>query len=438
MSNNKSLMPTLLGKTGIDPETSNDPNPQTPGCSGGKSSSAGPLEAGAAIHNQTPSNTKPHQETFARYLTICHRDKDKDITKFNSFAIQKALSVLIGNDFYCQRYERFKLVEILVHTARQSNTLLELTELDCTEFVIPVQIQKHKSKNSCKGVVHSKSICNTDKHTLMSYMADYQVTDIYRLSKTENGVTELTNTHILTFNCDTPPKIIDFGFGEKVDVHTYYPNPRLCRNCQRYGHGANSCNNKLRCAKCGSEGHSSVDCDTEISCCFYCKENHPTTSKLCPRYKLEKRVLKQMTDDRSSPFEARKLVYRDSQDLICKIPSLSNYVVKTYSKVVIGNPHVISANSKNPNPTALQNTPTPTQQTHDPSHYFDHPLFKSMVDQQQAMAKQQTELLAQQQQNTALMQTMMGIMGSMVNLFTSVFSQSLQPHPLNSQQIQQF
>ena len=143
-----------------------------------------------------------------------------------------------------------------------------------------------------------------------------------------------------------------------------------------------------------------------------------------------------MTDDRSSPFEARKLVYRDSQDLVCKVPSLSNYVVKTYSKVVIGNPHVIPANSKNPIQPASQHTLT--QQTHDSSHYFDHPLFKSMVEQQQVLAKQQTDMLAQQQQNTALMQTMMGTMGSMINLLSSVFSHSLPAQPLSSQQIQQF
>ena len=403
----------------------------SPGSSGATTISASPLEARVAINHLDKSTTT--QNSFAKHLVISHSDRDDDICKMNPTAIQKAIEVLIGQDFECNRHEKAKHVEIHVRSKRASETLLSTTELDCTEFIVPVSIVKHRTKNTCKGVIHCASIGKTSKTQLLDQMAEYHVTEIFRLSRTEKGVTSPTNSYILTFNSETPPQRIDFGFGERVLVNKYYPNPRLCRNCQRYGHGANNCNNKQRCAKCGLEGHAFGDCDKETYCCYYCNENHPTSDKTCPRYKLEKRVLKQMTNDRSSPLEARKKVYRDSQDLVSLIPSLSSYVTTTYSKIVAGNSNVTPSNQRSQTQPSSQTTKT--QQLNDPSSYFDHPLFKSMIDQQESLAKQQKDLLEQQKQNSTLMQNMMGIMGSMMGFLQTVFSQSIQPQPLNPQAI---
>ena len=401
----------------------------SPGSSGATTSSASPSEAGAAIHHlNTKTTTATTTNTsFARHLVISHSDRDDDICKINPYLMQKAIEVLIGQDFKCVRHEKAKLVEINVRSKRASETLLSTKILDCTEFTVPVNIVKHRTKNTCKGVIHCGSIGKTSKTSLLEQMAEDHVVEIFRLSKTENGITSLTNSYILTFDSETPPRELDMGFGQLVPVYKHYPNPRLCRNCQGYGHGANNCKNKQRCAKCGLEGHSFGDCDKDTPCCHYCKENHPTSAKACPRYKLEKRVLKQMTDDRSSALDARKKVYRDSQDLVSLIPSLSSHVVTTYSKIVAGNPNVITAHPRNPTQPPLKTTSNP--QSHDAS-YFDHPLFKSMMDQQKALAEQQKDLLEQQRENTRMMRDMMGLMGTMMSFFQNSLPQT---HPFISQ-----
>ena len=380
------------------PEAGASNNQPTPGSSRGSTSSA-PL---AAIHNHKSFTTEP----FARYLVIKHSDKDKDIMKYNPYAIQKALCILIGDKFVCTRYERSKFVEIFVRSRNQSETLLNLKQLDCTEYVIPVSVTKHTSKNTCKGVIHCRSIGHASKTELLNDMKTDNVIDIYRLSKTENGVTKPTETYILTFDAETRPNELDMGFGEFIKVLPYYPNPRLCRNCQRYGHGSKYCNNKQICAKCGSEGHDFESCDKDPVCLF-CKANHFSSSKNCPMFLLEKRVLKLMTDKNCKQAEARKLVYRDSQDLVAKIPSLSNYVTPSWSHVVSGNPNVIPARQSN-----TQHQPPTQAPPIDSSTIFDHPSFKAlkaehastkalldqMQQQQAAQQKATTDLLAQMQQ----------------------------------------
>ena len=431
-------------RTSEDPAVANPPEvaavdeiPQTlPRNAGRTLPSASPLEADAAInHRNTNQNKQPQSKTFARYLVICHSDRDKDILKINPTAIQKAPTIMIGEDFSCTRYESAKMVEIHVRNKRSSEILLGLEELDCTEFKVPVKVTKHKTKNSCKGVIHCGSIGQTPKPQILRDMEKHHVSDIYRLTRTENGVQRPLDTYIVTFDSETRPPKIDMGFGEIIKVSTYYPNPRLCRNCQRYGHGHNTCRNKQVCAKCGQEGHAYGDCDKDSHSCYHCKANHSSSSKDCPMFVLEKRVLKQMTDDRSTPLAARRKVYRDSQDLVRQIPSLSSYITGAQYSTVVASSKVINPNRQNQQST--QNPPqtpalNPTQPTFDPSSLFDHPLFKSLVEQQDICMKQQQSMLEQQSQNKVLMQSMMGMMTTMMGLISKMML------PSSQHNIQQF
>ena len=373
-------------------------NHTSPGSSGETSSA--PL---AAINHTTTTKTtkQPIQyatEPFARYLVICHSDRNEDILKFNPYAIQKALTVLIGDKFVCTRYERSKFVEIFVRSQMQSETLLNLKELDCTEYKIPVSVTKHKTKNTCKGVIHCDAIGRmySKKSELLKDMAKDNVIDIFRLSKTVNGVTNATNTYFLTFDSETRPRELNMGFGLVIPVLPHYPNPRLCMNCQRYGHGSNNCRNKPICANCGSETHTSDICENEPSC-LHCTAKHSSSTKTCPKFLIEKRVLKTLTDCPGNPVEVRKQVYRDSQDLVSKIPSLSSFVKASYSSIVSNNSNTIPANQSN---TRQPSSQAPSV---DPSAVIDHPSFKALQAQHEStkvLLEQMRQEQADQQKTT--------------------------------------
>ena len=188
------------------PEAGASNKQPTPGCSGGASTSA-PLAA--TNHHQSNSTVN---QTFARYLILSHSDRSKDITKINPYAIEKAMSVLIAGHFTITRYERTKLIEVYVRSKRQSDTLVAATELDCTEFKIPITVTKHRTKNTSKGVVHCDFFADTPKSKLLADMAADKVIDIYRFKETKNGVEIPKDSYCLTFDSEVPPKEMLMGY----------------------------------------------------------------------------------------------------------------------------------------------------------------------------------------------------------------------------------
>ena len=75
----------------------------------------------------------------------------------------------------------------------------------------------------------------------------------------------------------------------------------------RYGHSGNNCRQiKAVCPRCGTEvddTHSPETCSRPIRCC-HCKAPHYVTSKLCPKYLLEKEVLALKTKEHLTFSEA--------------------------------------------------------------------------------------------------------------------------------------
>ncbi|GFT64965.1 uncharacterized protein TNCV_1547641 [Trichonephila clavipes] len=59
--------------------------------------------------------------------------------------------------------------------------------------------------------------------------------------------------------------------------------------------------------RCASVGHSSTDCTLEPKC-VNCTQSHPSDSKLCQKWKLEKQIQEIKTNKNISYFEARRLI----------------------------------------------------------------------------------------------------------------------------------
>ncbi|GFW06473.1 uncharacterized protein TNCV_2188071 [Trichonephila clavipes] len=111
---------------------------------------------------------------------------------------------------------------------------------------------------------------------------------------------------ILTFNSPTQPKTIKAGY-LNCKIHPYFPNPLRCFKCQRFGHSQTSSHGQLTCSRCASVGHSSSNCTLEPKC-VNCSQSHPSDSKLCQKWKLEKQIQEIKTNKNISYFEARKLI----------------------------------------------------------------------------------------------------------------------------------
>ncbi|GFU88294.1 uncharacterized protein TNCV_846871 [Trichonephila clavipes] len=90
-------------------------------------------------------------------------------------------------------------------------------------------------------------------------------------------------------------------------IRPYVPNSLRCFKCQRFGHSQTSCRGQLICSRCASVGNASTDC-TLVPKCVNCTQSHPSDSKLCPKWKLEKQIEEIKTNKNISYFEAHKLI----------------------------------------------------------------------------------------------------------------------------------
>ncbi|GFU75403.1 uncharacterized protein TNCV_3620561, partial [Trichonephila clavipes] len=111
---------------------------------------------------------------------------------------------------------------------------------------------------------------------------------------------------ILTFNKPKLPTTVKAGY-LNCKIRPYIPNPLRCFKCQRFGHSQTSCRGQLTCSRCASAGHSSTDCTLEPKC-VNCTQSHPSDSKLCQKWKLEKQIQEIKTNKNISYFEARRLI----------------------------------------------------------------------------------------------------------------------------------
>ena len=283
--------------------------------------------------------TKKTEIIFKRFLTIKHADEKIKMTDLNPFIIEKNLKVLLGKKtFY--KVTKTRAGHLLIEVDRKEI----MNKLKKTKHIgdIPVLISEHDNLNTCKGVIFcdNKEVQKMDDDEILAEMIDQDqdVKTVYRIEKRKEGTTdekEKTDTFIVTFDTRILPQNIKIGY-EIVEVKPYFPNPRRCFNCQMYGHGKNQCTHETRCATCGQEGHEYGDdeCDNEKHC-FHCEQEHATTSKECPMFKLEKVIIQDKTRYNLTFRQARERVYHANPHLTSQIPKLNNRNTKTsYSTVL--------------------------------------------------------------------------------------------------------
>ncbi|GFW19920.1 uncharacterized protein TNCV_866261 [Trichonephila clavipes] len=163
------------------------------------------------------------------------------------FAIQKALIGIGGEP---KSVKRLRSGDLLIETTSALQTksfLLAKSFLNS-----PVTVFPHKSLNSCRGVISEPDLLGTSDSEILEGFSDQGVT-------------------------------------------------------QRFGHSQTSCRGQLTCSRCASVGHSSTDCTLEPKC-VNCTQSHPSDSKLCQKWKIEKQIQEIKINKNISYFEARRLI----------------------------------------------------------------------------------------------------------------------------------
>ncbi|GFY22055.1 RNA-directed DNA polymerase from mobile element jockey [Trichonephila clavipes] len=224
-----------------------------------------------------------------------------EMSKVSPFAIQKALIGIGGEP---KSVKRLRSGDLLVETnsAPQTKSFLLAKHF----LNSPVTISPHKTLNSCRGIISEIDLLGTPDGEILEGFSSQGVIQARRITIKKDSTRIPTKHLILTFNSPILPTNIKAGY-LNCRIRPCIPNPLRCFKCQRFGHSQTSCRGQLTCSRCASVGHASTDCNLEPKC-VNCLQPHPSDSKICPKWKIEKQIQEIKTTKNISYPEARKLI----------------------------------------------------------------------------------------------------------------------------------
>ena len=312
---------------------------------------------------------------FAKFLLLTHQDSAKRIRNENAFMINQAIRDIVGKK-YCKVNPNGANLLIEVDQKETHDKLLTVTKLK----KVPVNIKPHSYLNQCKGTVYCDNISDMSNEEIQEQLKDQDVAEVYRTKRRDGDNYLPTSLFIITFNKTTLPNEVRIGY-MNCRVRLYIPNPRICFKCQKFGHGQNTCSHDPNCARCshvGSDHPKYQDCTNDPKCAN-CHGDHPASSRQCPMYQLEKKIMEKKLRNNLTYPQARDQIYNEQTELVSQVPTLK----------VRKNPQTYSTAAAAP---AAVNQ----QQTH------------LLAQQQQFFLQQQEQMKLMQQQITTLMNLIKG------------------------------
>jgi len=241
-----------------------------------------------------------------RQVYISNAEQNSDVprillTKINPFKIGKEIESICGA---VQNIEYKKSGSILI-TTKSVEQVQALLKTKVFFSSISVNVTIAWSSRLSEGKLYAPEFAGETMEELLGLLEPYGVVAVRKLlsdpSKAEVPL------FVLTFLSSTCPKSIRTAY-TILRVDPYYPTPRMCGKCCRFGHSSQVCQNKTTCDRCGNIGHQRADCSAEATKCVNCKGPHEARSKNCPHYKREMDICTIKATEGISFQEARKRV----------------------------------------------------------------------------------------------------------------------------------
>ena len=279
--------------------------------------------------------------SYIQYLTL-KLDDDQRIQNSDFFEIHRQIYSCLGREPKIV-FQGDGSILVEVTSLEEKEKLLSLTELSGKS----ARCSPHKLMNQCKGVIRAPLLMQFSEERLQKEFESQSVIEVKQMKKKINGTLTALPTYILTFDLPRLPKEIKAAwlyFG----VRPYIPAPRRCYYCHRFGHVNDNCRRRLKgeekiCYNCGQEDHG--ECH-RTSYCINCQENHPSISKTCDRYILEKEILAFRSKEHVTYLEAKKNVLSQ-----CIRPGI------TFASILKKSTSIIKPNKPN-NPVETKKSPS--------------------------------------------------------------------------------
>lgn len=239
--------------------------------------------------------------------TKSNADRNEQLPLPNPFIVGTSIELAIGSKVDATREGRG--TRYLLRTSSKSvfNKLTKITELtDGTQ----VEIISHPTLNTVQGTVYDPDSKDMSEEEILGYLSSKGVHAVRRVKKRVNNVQQNTPLLVLSFHGTQLPKFVYFGL-LRIPVKVYYPYPMICFNCGAYGHSKKNCQNCDICLHCSQshEQNEGEKCNNAPHC-LHCNKGHAITSRDCPKYKSEQKIIQIKVDQGVSFPEARR-IYAD-------------------------------------------------------------------------------------------------------------------------------
>ena len=259
----------------------------------------------------------PHRPMTRRLLALNFSRVEASAIQPNPALLAKILKSRFPDIISISPHKLKSTLLLEVDDDHTCDSLLAITELDGTSVSIR---RTYNDTETSKASFECEMLSHYTETELYRILQNQGVIEVYQKVRTLDGQKLSTNTYVLTFDTPEPPKRV-FIDSLSINVEVHVPKPRLCFNCQWYGHVRGECNRETICARCSKKGHDYQSCQ-ETPFCIHCKQNHPSSDRKCPMYILEKLILDRKFRTKSTFQEARKYIYSAHPDLTNQIPRL--------------------------------------------------------------------------------------------------------------------
>ena len=235
---------------------------------------------------------------WPRWLVVTEQDESRPLSGLSPFAIAKGIKGLSGEP---KSIKRLRSGALLVECATHLHSKMLLGSTTLVDR--PIKVSVHRSLNSSKGVMRCRDLKGVSEGEIKQELASQGVTDVHRVMVKKGADKVPTNTFFLTFCSVRLPECIKVGF-LNVKVTLYVPSPLRCFRCQKFGHVKDKCPGKEVCGTCAKAVHEGKCSSPAL--CVNCEGGHPSFSKECPQWVMEKKIQTVKAENRIPFFQAKK------------------------------------------------------------------------------------------------------------------------------------
>ena len=263
------------------------------------------------------------QSRWKKFLVVEGTDETRSLKTLSPFQINKGFKKISKNLDINKMRENVYLIKC--------KNQEESSKLRASKFLLdrPIKVSYHNSLNKSKGVIRCPDLKYTKEEEILKEMKSQGVIDVFKVKIKKGDTFISTGTIFLTFDFPDLPQHVKIGY-LRVAVGLYIPSPLRCFKCQKFGHTKMRCTSEEMCADCAAPAHGQCDRPRK---CINCKGDHPSSSKTCPCWLMEKAISRVRTEKKISFHEARKMVEPSfkNQDKVMSYADALRKKVKTNS-----------------------------------------------------------------------------------------------------------